>query len=341
MRKHESIMKVFASVMIFIAAFVAQSAVYYVNPEKGVDKSENGKTLKTPWKTINYAYANFEPGKEGDNDVIFLAKGVYNEQAEIVATKRKDMYKMRNMMKIERRLIIRGAKGAVIDAESKRDNCLKINHSFVNIEGVELRNAQKGGIEISAPKRTPYVKNIIVKNCIVRNSFSGIIMSRTENVTIKECQLIDNKTGINVTLKSTNMLLQNILLHPTQKDKVVNGFNLWNGTSGVIKNCTLYGAPDRADGTAIRIGPKYGSCNIIVENSIIVGWRNGVTIKPNDGKSSIKITNSNVWRVKHPYGGGAEAGKDCISEDPQFVKPSAGDFNMKAESHCLGLGVQK
>lgn len=113
--------------------------------------------------------------KAHDGDTILIHKGTYRE----------------NTINVNKRVFIKGVGGPVIDGE-KKNEILVVNRDGVIIEGLTVRNGGYSSYNDIAAIRLVNVRNVIVRNNTLENTFFGIYSQHGTN-----CIIVGNRLKSN------------------------------------------------------------------------------------------------------------------------------------------------
>ena len=144
--------------------------------------------------------------KAHDGDTILIQKGTYRE----------------NTINVNKRVFIKGVGGPVIDGE-KKNEILVVNRDGVIIEGLTVMNGGYSSYNDIAAIRLVNVRNVIVRNNVLVNTFFGIYSQHGSN-----CIIVGNKLTSNA------------------KDELnsANGIHCWKSDSMQISGNTITGHRD-------------------------------------------------------------------------------------------------
>ena len=169
---------------------------------------------------------------------------------------------------------------------------------YIIIDGFKLTNA-KFGVQLSNDACTGWV----IRNCrVTANTNNGIEISNGDGNLLFNNAIYLNASGNNgVDITATAL------------------------NNDVIQ-CSIYGQ---------KMGVYAGSGGTINVRDCIITNNNTYGVRKYGASSAITVTYSNVWNNNTDYSG-VTAGTGCISADPLFVNPAAGDFHLGTGSPSIG-----
>ncbi len=253
----------------------AKDVRLFVNGTTGVDTSKNGVSEAKPFATIKYAISSV-PNKAvyGDNVIIKIASGVYNEILNI------DNYN----------ITLEG-----VSPESTIVNGDSVN-SIISISGPAKTKIVN--LKLTGGRNGVYCNNCsldIVGSIISNNSYIGLNVYSNSTAIVAGSQFTQNAIGINLSMNSSVIVDNSVVSNNTG-----NGIWLWysstaringttissNGESGVqagggssarLVNNTVYnnalGGVSSTESSTIRLVGD----NKIYGNADHSGWRSGVS----------------------------------------------------------------
>jgi hypothetical protein len=169
---------------------------------------------------------------------------------------------------------------------------------YIVIDGFKLTNA-KFGVQLSNVACTGW----IIRNCrVTANTNNGIEISNGDN----------------------NLLFNNaIYLNSSSND----GVNITSDALNTdVIQCVVYGH---------ERGVYAGSGGTINVRDCIITNNSNFGVRKYGASSAITTTYSDVWNNNTNYSN-CSAGTGCISADPLFENPAAGDFHLDTGSPCIG-----
>lgn len=119
-------------------------------------------------------------------------------------------------------LTIIGEPGVILDGETK-DEVISVFSHDVSISGVEVRNTKRGSMKDYTGIRVFKAQRVRISNCILNNTYFGIYLSDSKNITVSNCK----SKGANYGKSDTG-----------------NGIHLWKCDSVTILNNHLEGHRD-------------------------------------------------------------------------------------------------
>ena len=142
---------------------------------------------------------------------------------------------------------------------------------------------------------------------------------------IRNCRVTANtNNGIDIANGDNNLFFNNaIYLNGSGND----GINITSDAlNSEVIQCVIYGH---------ERGIYAGSGATINVRDCIITNNSNFGVRKYGGDSVITITYSNVWNNNTDYSG-VTAGTGCISANPLFVNPAAGDFHLGSGSPSIG-----
>jgi nitrous oxidase accessory protein len=126
----------------------------------------------------------------GDGDTIVLARGVH-----------------RDRVRIERRLVMRGMPGAVLEGDGT-GTLLTIAAGGVTLEDLALRGSGRRVLTIDAAVQVLSAMSVTIRRLAIRDCLYGIYAERADRLVVEDCRMIGR-------------------VPPMQEDGEGNGIHLW------------------------------------------------------------------------------------------------------------------
>jgi hypothetical protein len=230
-------------------------------------------------------------------------------------------------------------------------NCIITNNNCQNGGGIYAENSQ-------ATFENVIIQNNNINQPNIPNGGSGLFLLNC-NSNIIRCTIKDNKDnptsgvsnygggGVLVFGGSTNIQSSKIIANYAKG--YGGGISLYAGSSAFIENTIISNNIGGTAGNYTGGGIHTDNCNIVLKNSVI--WGNdefGISI---GGYPNITIFNSILYNnvPAQIIGGfnlnitysdiqGGSTGVGNINVNPNFVNPSANNFNLLDYSQCIGSG---
>ncbi|MFN8310520.1 MAG: nitrous oxide reductase family maturation protein NosD [Chitinophagales bacterium] len=179
-----------------ILAFLVFSVFGIAVMARHAELTPNGKI-----RNLHQALQSVKPG-----DTLYIREGTYMCVNETIRCP----------------LVIIGDGWPVLDGQLK-DEVLLITASNVSLSGVVIANSRCGSIKDYAGLRVFKANQVQIENCVFQNTFFGIYLSDSKNITIKNCK----SKGANFGKSDTG-----------------NGIHLWKCDSVYIANNQMQGHRD-------------------------------------------------------------------------------------------------
>jgi len=303
------------STLAFFLTLAASAATVHVAP--------TGSSVP-PYDSWDTAATNIQEAVNAatEGDTVLVAAGTYAILKPITITNG---------------IVVLGEAGAVdtIVQGAYSGRCFTVIHSNAVVDGFTIRGGRASSIFTDA--KDPNDNNGggmlldrgIVRNCIFRDNISHDIGGGLFGNwgTAENCYFISNSAYYGGGCGGSNTVLLNCVLVQNYAHQNGGGVNLSGGIASAVWNCTI------TDNTAIHEGGgiAIGGDNPIVENSIVYG--NTALNGPNyfGVDSSGRFLHSCTYPSTNAIGN--------ISNNPEFVNPSEGDYRLKAGSPCIDAGT--
>ncbi len=267
-----------------------------------------------------YATIQAAVGASVRGDVIMVAEGTYFEN--VVVGGYTELYGGYDSTFAERNP---AAHPTVIDAGGVGEGIRVESGDHVVIDGFSVRNATSPYQGINLVSSEARIVNCDVSDCWVGIRMSGGTGTHTEgNPTIEWCDVHDNETrGVEIaTTPQDSVIVRWTMLRDNGSEGLYS-----NSASVGVRNCSVVGNEST--------GAHVAESDVTFWNCIVAS--NGDFGLSCD-MSTAAVLYCDVWgNVAGDYNS-CSAGDGCISEDPVFCDPSAGDYSLHGASPALGGG---
>jgi parallel beta-helix repeat protein len=317
----------------------------------GSDQTGDG-TRENPFRTIRKAVSEVAAG-----DTVHVLPGLYQENLEITAS-----LTLTGESEKAAEVVINGEKKGVV---------IRAGQVKLSLKKLTLENGEKYGLELVKSHCT--LEDVIIKDnagdgvyaeentltvqkCqVFHNSGAGILVKEAA-LTVTESHIHSNKTGLQV--EACQALITGNVIEKCREAGInfreyrasikkntvrENGFGIVAGGSLDIEN-NLVVKNDKA-GILIHHSP------VKINNNTISGNDTGIEV--DEEYRDYRFYNNISWGnagadVSGPVGSthsnirsGNTSGNGNLRDDPQFVNPEQGDYQLKSGSSCIDAATNK
>ncbi len=260
-----------------------------------------------------------------------------------------------------------GPQKTIIDGRANGNPALLIENSETEatiIDGFTIRNGRTYDMEIGAGitiryfSTTPRLRNLIITKNEASAYGGGIYVFGSKKIEIKNCLIRENKAryfGAGIYSNDATLDLENCIIADNNPGGIFIYRNYANFTNCLIYNNTSTEVSIYSD-KGIQLKPKlihttiastpnnlalYLDGRFIAEiyNSIIFGKDSTISLV-GDAYDTLKIAHSIVYNYPKGFRNTKVIvllGKQVLSDDPLFISPQNGNFNLDSCSPALGL----
>ncbi len=330
------------------------SACRYVDGHAGNDA--NPGTGNAPWRTIQHAADVMNPG-----DTVVVNDGVYSGGTNVVTVGRSGT--------ASAWLVLRAAHrwGAVIDGRSNSSDVgIEINGNYIRVEGFEVRNTSRYGIDAYSGHDIAVVGNHVHDvGHVCTDDVGGRvgIDAYARNLTIERNLIHDvgrlgpGEQGCSPSTtawqnhdhgiyqgseyagQSDNLVIRNNVFYHFTHGWAVQRYEgsgtIVNGLS--IVNNTFVGANPWRDGQIII---ATGVNNLVIANNIFYQPTTAGVWFDTGGLSNVTVSDNLSFGAAVSEGlSGMTAVGNLVNADPRFVSTSGLDFHVQSGSPAIGAGM--
>lgn len=254
-----------------------------------------------PWNgTQDYPYRSIQDGinAASSGDTIYVLSGTYNENIEI-----------------NENIALQGQDRAttVINGEADNKHTVKIYGSIsshlnaVSISGFTIRN-DVGANNRWAGLYVEYVEDGSITDCIIRNSYTGIMVKEFNHGIISRNTIKDNDEVSLYVMNSDNNEVTDNIIQDNSPDKVKKGAHIYSSNGNefrdnTITDCSLYG-----------IEVTFSSNNRIYHNHFTGNTQNARDIGSNEWDNGYS-SGGNYWGDYNDY----DTDEDGIGDSPYNI----------------------
>ena len=284
------------------------------------DYVANKNIINVPedYSTIQEAINKAKKGQ-----TIKVAPGIYNENITL-----KEEVNVIGA-KAESTIINGGGRENVVLAEKDVTRITKIS-------GFTIRDSGEDKAGIKCEYSSPVIEN----NIFTKNSY-GVFAGENSSPLISGNVFEWNSNGILVyhspknasSDNSETIIIRNVIVHNK------HGINVNDSRAKITSNVISYNTnyPGNTSGIFVNRSRVTITNNIITDNGYHGSLCSGIG---GDKDSFYDISYNDVWNNRNNYRcyGKCSAGVGDISKNPLFVDPENGDFHLKSNSPCEGVG---
>jgi len=330
------------------------SACHYVDGTAGNDA--NPGTSSAPWRTIQHAADVMNPG-----DTVVVNDGVYTGGANVVTVSRSGT--------ASEWLVLRAAHrwGAVIDGQGNSSYVgIEINGKYIRVEGFEVRNTSRYGIDAynghdiavvgddihdvghvctddvgGRVGVDAYARNLTIERNLIHDV--GRLGPGEQGCSPSTTAWQNHDHGIyqgsEYAGQSDNLVIRNNVFYHFTHGWAVQRYEgsgtIVNGLS--ILNNTFVGANPWRDGQIII---ATGVNNLVIENNIFYQPTTAGVWFDTGGLSNVTLSDNLSFGAAVSEGlSGMTSSGNLGNVDPRFVNPSGLDFHVQSGSPAIGAGM--
>jgi hypothetical protein len=299
--------------ILFQFGGLAYGDVVYVSGD--VSTSGSGASWSQAYKTIQEAIDN----AQGGADEIWVKKGTYVQQTTIQVSKPLEVYGGFTGNETRRSDRDPKANETIIDGNNAV-TCIKFADVFISgfrLDGFVVTKASGPGIDVQSRFGSSGNLGVIIQNCVFHQNAGYAISSRYTNVTVVNCRIFENGSGIN--FYSSYASAVNCSIHGNSGRGIQLGLSYKRLS---IVNCSIH---DNGDYGIYTFNSQTGD-PVNIQNCIV--WGNAFGGFNSPESASLDITYSNIQDMV--------TGDGNLNQDPDFADSYG---RLSITSPCIDAGT--